>query len=973
MDKGESVMMKKMLLTFLALTSVQATPLFNDTLFEKQWGIENTGQTILRRSGDLTRNQVNGQPGIDINWVEFKKLYPEVPKDREVVVAVLDSGVDIKHPDLVGKIYFDKKLCPDEGDIETKPCQGINILKKNGDVSDDVGHGTHVAGIISAVAGNKLGVAGLTDPRIKILPIKVISKETNDFIYNNRLMTDIFADGIVFAIQRGAKVINISMGWPKVIETPKIKGALNLAAKNDVVIVAASGNNNKQIPLFPCTYENVICVGAADNQGKITEFTNFGGKVDILAPGESIVSTYPQEGVESRILRIRGYESIKGSSQASPFVAGIAASLKLLDPEMSVDEVMARLYANAKPSNLGYSEGKFSKYGFVDMKAALENKPESFISPIYKDLLDLNFNVSDGSFFFGLPVKSYLGAFENVEVHARFDRDDILLEESVQKLSLREGQSRSLLFKGKLTNLKADTHFRLNVKIKKGEEIISDTQTTLIFARDLSREANLKKELIENFNAQELTFFKGVRKALRIREVQNPEALTNSPAYFVETAANQTETETVLDILLRREGKWTKETLKLEKKHEIVSISYRDLNLDGAKDMLVVAVNKDQDRVTFDYLLKKKDGSSLKNLSFNFPLLEYDRFPVDYSDLGKTEMRAIKRKDNSLLKVPAFHTVYTLPEEDNSQDILDRIPGDVRLPHLYYMEPSKKGEENIFKLRVVDSLEVIENFRSENMIESWMALGVDKPFPTSTEGRKKGRLQGLLTAGEEFMRQYFLYTVDEKGVRFQQVFFPDNLVAGNSVRSTLSLTTGKLGLREEKVEFLAQLQRSQVRSYVWDLNTFEGAPLVLDTQNYGDPIFNAIASFDDEDQTRFIETRYFLEFYQKDGTKKGLRINRESSFPGVQFSETLETVVVRGEEENHPGMFINSTLIFGNRLYSMVKVEDDFLRPIELSVDIPANCVHMDPRKIDGVYQYLMLCRESGGKISLLSLPLELK
>ncbi|CAM9923086.1 unnamed protein product, partial [Chrysoparadoxa australica] len=930
-------------------------------------------QTLLRRSGDLTREEVSGLKGKDINWVEFKTVHPEVPSDREIVVAVLDSGVDIGHPDLKDRIFFDKKLCPNASDIDDKPCQGINVLKKNSDVSDDVGHGTHVAGIISAIADNKLGVAGLTDPRVKILPIKVISKDTNDFIYNNRLMTDIFADGIIFAIQRGAKVINISMGWPKVIETPKIKNALKHAADNDVVIVAASGNNNKQIPLFPCTNENVICVGAADNQGKITEFTNFGGKVDILAPGESIVSTYPREEVESRILRIRGYESIKGSSQASPFVAGIAASLKLIDPDMSIDEIKARLFASARRAEDSFSAGKFTKYGLVDMKAALTKKPESFITPEYKDLLDLNYNVADGSFFFGLPVKSYIGTFEDVEVEATFDRDDISLENSVQKVSLKEGQIRSLLFKGKLLDLKADTHFLLNVKIKKGEEVLSNTQTTLIFARELSRERNLKKDLIDGFTAQELTFFKGVRKALRTSKVEDPESLNEKPTFYVQTAAAQTETNTVLDLLLFKDGKWTKDTLSLEKKHEVITIAYRDLNLDGNRDIYVVAVNKDQDRVTFEYFLKNEKGEKLKDLAFNFPLLEYERFPLDYKELGKTEMRTIKQKDGSLLKVPSFYTVYTMPELDNTQDILDRMPEDLRLPHLYFMEPARKNGEDIFRLRVIDSLNVLEDFRMENMIESWMPLGLDRPFAASYQDQKKGQLRGLLTAGEEFMRQYYLYLVNENGVSFQQVFFPDNLVAGNSIRPMLSLESGKLGLKENKVEFLAQLQRSQVRSYIWNLENLEGSSLILDTQNYGDPIFNAISTFNDEDQTRFIETRYFLEFHQKNGVKKGLRINRESSFPGVRFSETLDTIAVKGEEKNYPGIFINSTLIFGNRLYSMVKKDDDFVRPLEFSVDIPSNCVHMDPEKIDGVYQYLMLCRESGGKISLLSLPLELK
>lgn len=966
--------MKKLLfvsfLIFSILTFGESPSIFNDTLFEKQWGLINTGQTLLRRSGELFQDEIQGVPGKDIGWVTPKEMEKIAPgSDREIVVAVLDSGLDMDHPDLKGKVFFDKGLCPEGEDNSQKPCQGINILKKNSDLTDDMGHGTHVAGIIAAVGNNSLGVYGLADPRIKILPIKVLSKDTNDFIYEGRLITDIFADGIVFAIQRGADVINMSIGWPKVVETPKIRNALALAAKENVIVVAASGNNNKEIPTFPCTNESVICVGATDNRGQITEFSNYGGKVDLLAPGEFIVSTYPRESVESRILRIRGYESKNGTSQASPFVAGIAASLKLMNPEMTNDELKARLYSSAHPMNESRFEGKFTKYGLVDMRKALEEEVKPFAMPVYKDLLDLNYDSASGDFFFSLPIKSLVGDFSELKVSASFNREDISLEKPIQTVALKSGDERSLLFKGKLLDLKKDTHFRLKVILEEGE-FKSATETTIIFARNLSREDNLIKEEMPDFNANDLTFFRGVRKAVRMRLVSDDEGWLNAPLFTIENPTLQTEENTVIS-LVKRVGKvWKKEDLKLAKMHEVVSVRLSDLNLDGLPDYLVTSVNKEQDRIVFDYLLNNKDASkSLK--TFTFPLLEYRDFPLDYPDLGKTPLLT-RSIDGKPLKVPAFYAPYTMPEADNSLDILDRVPEDQKAFHLYFLNPKKVANEDQFELRVIDSLNTVNRLRDEVQLSPWLPFSLEKPFPSSQEDKRKGILRGLISVGEEFEKEYFSYGLENDEVIVNSAFFDDRFVSGNSVRPLLGVGTHNLGVAEGAVEFLAQLERSQVRSYVWDPKINSGKELVLDTNNWSDPVFNTIASFDNEERSRLIETRYFIQRFSGEKEPKRLRINRESSFPGVQFSETLDPVVVKGQERNHPGVFINSTLIFGNRLYSMVETEDDFIRPLIFSVDIPQNCVHLKPAKVEGVFNYLMLCRKSGGAIELQRMPLAL-
>lgn len=938
---------------------------YNDTFFDAQWGIKNKGQSLFRRSGELQREEVKGVPGMDINHTLFSRMFPSIPSDREVLVAVIDSGVDTNHPDLKDKIFFDKKLCEKVEDSTKLPCKGINLLKRNGNVQDDLGHGTHIAGIIAALSGNKTGVVGVSDSRIKILPIKVLSKDTNDFIYNNRLMTDIFADAIAYAIKKEAKVINISMGWPKVIETPKIKKAIEYALKQDIVIVAAAGNNNKQVPLFPCTYENVLCVGAIDNQGKIAEFSNYGGKVDVLAPGESIISTYPRENIESRVLRVNGYESIKGTSQASPFVSAIVASLKLLNPEMSLNEVLARIKYNAKSKLISIKDGKFSKYGLVDMKKSLEIKPERFIEPVYKNLLEVKFKNDENAFRFSLPIKSLIGNFDDVTVSLSFDRTDIKLYNPTQKLVLKEGQRKKLYFEGNLTSLSGDSNFKLKVLIKKGSEVLSNTQTTLIFSKDLT---NYKLKEINDFTSKELTYFRGVRKAVRVKKIGDPEFLTAGPSYYTVLESNQTQDFTRVDFLVRKNGVWTKERLRLPKKHEIISLNYHDLDLDGDRDLLVSAVNMERDSLTFDYIFNIDKESVPSQKSFRFPILSYKDFPLKHTDFKTFSMRVVQTPEGGLLKVPAFYASYLLPEEDNTFDILERVPDDLNYPHVFYFNPIREGGELVFKLRVVDSYEAIKSFQHKYMIENWEPIQMERPFPVSTKDLRDGLLRGIVSVGMDFMKKYYLYTIDKSGIHFEDAYFPEYFVSDNPVRPLISLNPDDIFQRDRKVNFLLKFKREQVRSLVWDWSSSEKSALILDTEKYSDPIFNVLFTFNDAQKTRFVESRYFLKFFDEQGLERSLRINRESSFPGVQFSETLSPVVVKGKFKNHPGIFMNSTLIFGDRIYTMVRIGNKFLRPLNLSVSVPKNCIHMRPELIDGVFSYLMMCR-NGSKAAFLQVP----
>jgi len=957
----------------LASTSCFAAQGLSDTLFSKQWGLQNNGQNLLRSSGELSRDSIMGTPGMDIDWSSLDQF--EIPRDREVVVAILDSGLDISHPDLAGRIYVDRELCPDGEDNSKKPCSGINVLESNLDLTDDTGHGTHIAGIIAAIRDNKLGVAGVADSRIKVLPIKVLSKKTNEFVYNNRIITDYFADGIQYAIERGADVINMSIGWPKLIESPKMKRALEVAAEKNIAVVVAAGNNNKQVPTYPCTSPDVICVGAVDNQGKIAEFSNFGGKVDILAPGEFIVSTYPVNEVESRILRIKGYESKKGTSQAAPFIAAIVASLKLQNPSIKLDALKARLYSSARSHHFSETAGKFSKYGLVSMKKALISSPDTFLMPIFKDLLDVNFDHSNGEFFFSIPVKTLIKDEEGVSVAIKTDRKDVTFEIPNPQLNLQLGREGRVLVKGKLEDLNADNQVNIEITIQTQNKASFKARTTLFLARDLGRELGLNEEIkaskIKGFEANDLTFFRGSRKALRTTKVVNDEALSLTPAYYVQTAAAQTDDKTIVDFLRREEGSWIKKTLKVEKLHEVISIYDTDLNLDGVIDLLVMGVNVEQNRLTFDYILGQKDKTLAASRRIEFPLLDYRGFPINYKEMARFEFYSIKT-DKGLLKVPAYFTNFTTPDADNTTDILDRIPSELKIPHLYYLNPIVKEGREEFELRVVDSYSLIERVRSQFQVGPWLGLFIEKPFPQGPADKRQGILRGFVTAGEEFSRRYFLYEAKISEVSFSEVFFPDSLIAGNSSRPVIGLNNSNLGQPTGDVNFVAQLKRDEVRSYVWNPLSRRSRSLEVSTNNWSDPVFDTISTFDDEAATSIFETRYFIQAFDKKGNSERLRINRESSFPGVKFSESLTPIAVAKDDKMIPGVFINSTLIFGSRLYSMIKEGDALYRPARLSVDIPKNCIHLDPEVIDGMFRYILLCKSIGSSIDMVTLPASL-
>ena len=315
------------------IAHITATP--NDTLFQEQYALHNTGQSI----------GAPGSPsGTDRADIKAPEGWEETKGTNSTLIAILDTGIDLLHPDLQSKVLSG----------------GRDFANDDFDASDDHWHGTHVAGIAAAETNNTEGIAGVAW-NCKLLPVKVLD-ENGDGYYSW------IADGIRWAADEGADVINMSFGGPS--EAGILAEALNYAKAAGVVLVASAGNEEDSV-FYPAAYdEYCIAVAATDYNDERPWWSNPGPEVDVAAPGVRIISCSPTWywGPGSF-----PYGYAEGTSQAAPHVAGLAALIKDLKPWLRVDEIMDIIRYTAEDVNSGTSPGfdEFIGYGRINMDRAL--------------------------------------------------------------------------------------------------------------------------------------------------------------------------------------------------------------------------------------------------------------------------------------------------------------------------------------------------------------------------------------------------------------------------------------------------------------------------------------------------------------------------------------------------------------------------------------------------------------------------
>ncbi|UCD18475.1 MAG: S8 family serine peptidase [Candidatus Zixiibacteriota bacterium] len=363
----------------------------NDPLFLQQWGLHNTGQEhyhIIRYDG-CYNDTLGTDFGADDADIDALEVFDNPPDQTvTVVVAIIDSGVDMDHPDLDGRIWINPGEIADNGidddhnghidDVNgwdfCNRIDGINLGEDN-DPTDEHGHGTHCSGIVTAVAGNGEGIAGIVSD-CRIMPVK----------FAPVMLSSLAAKAIVYAADNGADVISMSWGYPWPVRA--LDNALAYARSKGVILIAAAGNDGAEKSNYPAASAGVITVAASNSDDLITDFSTFGEHVEISAPGLSIVSlranaTDMYSPCEAGIHLVgQRYFLASGTSMACPHVAGVAAYMRAVSPGLTPDATQDLLAFSADDFVDPYGKGenypgwdKYSGHGRVNLAASLAAVP----------------------------------------------------------------------------------------------------------------------------------------------------------------------------------------------------------------------------------------------------------------------------------------------------------------------------------------------------------------------------------------------------------------------------------------------------------------------------------------------------------------------------------------------------------------------------------------------------------------------
>ena len=378
------------------LFSLYAAP--NDPLYTRQWHLENTGQpywSVVRIAGDNndTLASLTGKPGADVG---FSASYSHPGPKAAVPVGIVDTGIETDHEDIADRLFVNTGEIPGNGidddhngfiddvygwdfsgDVAMSP---LDVAGDN-DVSDQIGHGTHVAGTVAATVNNGIGIAGVADSA-RVFAIKVFPNAY--FSVTSR--------AIYYAVMRGARVVNMS--WGGAYRSRALEDALQYAYNHGVVLVASMGNSGDGSVLYPSACSMTIGVGASTAGDELARFSTHNDSIDVVAPGQDVLSLralgtdlYASGGEPGIHIINDGYYIASGTSMAAPHVTGAAAALLSIAPGLSNARVRQILTSTADDIVDPYGDGtnlpgfdRYTGWGRINLERAIAALPRVFVS-----------------------------------------------------------------------------------------------------------------------------------------------------------------------------------------------------------------------------------------------------------------------------------------------------------------------------------------------------------------------------------------------------------------------------------------------------------------------------------------------------------------------------------------------------------------------------------------------------------------
>ncbi len=955
----------------LSVVPTEESVLSNDPFATYQWGLFNNGQKIIMDIDDIHSITIPGKNGQDINISPiFGKLDSMMKKD--VVVAVLDSGVDIEHPDLKDNIFRNTIECDENGNLRFKPeddrdenglkgdCMGWNFTSKGeGDNRplDDKGHGTHVAGIMSSKIENASGVSGMAS-RIKILPVKIMKKSERLKGKDLVSFTDRISKGILYAVKMKVDVINLSLGWPRSIDTGHVRQAVQTAIDNGIIVVAAAGNNNIRMPIYPCSYKGVICVGASTIDGKVATFSNYGGNVDLLAPGEKILSTFPTKFTPS-FFSVEGYEIKNGTSQAAPYVSGAAAILRSVNPETSKDEILARLWSTAKT----VETDKHFMGGLIQINDAIKVAARALIRPIFKGISSVPFVMGKSSFTFDLPVKNYWKKATNIKVVLELDSDGVDLGKKIFSISsLGSGEIMELPVEGQIVSPEKHSEAFLTVRIFVENKLHGEYVHNIYFARQLQNEDDVIVKPV-NYDGQikDLVSIRDGKLVPKFFTVGDRYGRYKTPEYYL---AKKSEKGQEMVIMYFQNGGIVTKKRVIEFSSRILNVHRYDLNYDGKPDYFVrsVGIKDGKKFILYSYLDENlEDLFSEAHFAFTPEMKVF----LDINQMGFLPVSMPFGK----MAVPIWAAVGTIPKASRNPDPWEN-ENLSNMRHVYYFSPDiKHGDHGLpeFIFKIFDDHKFVEKVREDLNLYWTDTVDVLGVLFQNQRDLKNGKLSLQISSGGEFLRDYHVVRVEQDfGSKLENVDFGGVMLEGN-------FKVPVIRIDENGVEYFAStafvgLQNDSLAQYLvlkpHDTDVMRG--FRYEHERKTDHILGVMASFIKDDiNYAFFQTKSNIVLkIVGDGIDATYMhpVNRVSFIPGNTFNELYWPVTMNSGDNVVPAYYIDATELYTGHVYVVAATPEGLISPIKTNIFIPQGCYAMNPVKVGDNESFSIVCKE-GNKV----------
>ncbi len=944
------------LMRFSLLPAENPERLVNDELFAYQWGLLNQGQSYVREKDDIHNLPLPGVDGKDVGW---KSVYQNIPAGRPIV-AVLDSGVDLEHPDLKDNLWKNEKECGLDSSLDndknTYPgdCHGWNFTEaKSADAAkvpqDNDGHGTHVAGLVAA-AKNGIGIVG-ANPNALIMPIKVM-KDSNS--KSDIPPSESFALGIVYATDMGAHIINLSLGWPRSLETSHLRNAIAYALSRNVIIIAAAGNNNSSEPLFPCAYDGVICTAASTLDGRYAGFSNFGGHVDAVVPGEGILSLYPTI-YEPDFFSIPGYDIKSGTSQSAPLLAGLVSILKAQEPRITIDEVFARLYkAQRNPDQRKYVLGGDVTWDILNQKVEA-----SVIRPILKRVRQIVLQGQNQETKLNIPIRNYGLETSNVTVKLEsLSKGLSVLIDTVVLDLMRISEVKTVPFSLRVEDLNMESNVRLKVTItsEEGERsYINDVPVS----RDIKSESGFKK-LPFSFNKSAYpmgTIDNG--KLIPFLATMESYGKSAKHEFFLRRTLSK-EKKLQLTVFSRKGASLIEapKQIEIEKFVSIVNFIRLDLNFDGKEDYLVHTVNEDETGKYFEFSFFDEKMDALW-AGFQGVRVKIDLLISSMNDLSFSRMDHPKL---GKMMVPVFFTDGQLPKQDQSMDFFGRWDSS-RENRLYYLEPIL--EEKAFRIRSLTHHAWRDGLKKELNSKWYETVVAENILPVSLSDAALGRVRVVVSVGQGTKRSIFVSTFDTK-----------NTLRGKSLPQLVLQTEGvgalytvsPAGLDATGDVYLNVYDRSRAK-IVQTKQTQQSHSLNYTHESETDLIVGHVVSFEKgQDKISILQTRDELVSLTSSEGKviKSTRPKlRYSFFSAKVLSEMYNPVIYKREGVQAPALYVDSTAVTLNRVYLFEEQQGKLVSSVRNSLIVPFDkemaCKALNPSfsATSQSHEFVFLCFEN--------------